>query len=105
MIRVQKETGKLVQVGLVIRSWNEYMWPLAVLTPDNPTVQLSINNLANAYFKDYTLMFAGTTVRSAAHCRNDTPAITAKTCTGHRRRTTSGSSVSTRPWPRSSPAR
>lgn len=26
MIRVQKETGKLVQVGLVIRSWNEYMW-------------------------------------------------------------------------------
>ncbi|MEW2358997.1 carbohydrate ABC transporter permease [Spirillospora sp. NPDC029432] len=45
-----------------MQTWNEYMWPLAVLTPDNPTVQLSINNLANAYFKDYTLMFAGTTV-------------------------------------------
>ena len=26
MIRVEKETGKMVQVGLVIRSWNEYMW-------------------------------------------------------------------------------
>ncbi|MER7544869.1 carbohydrate ABC transporter permease [Spirillospora sp. NPDC127506] len=45
-----------------MQTWNEFMWPLAVLTPDNPTVQLSINNLANAYFKDYTLMFAGTTV-------------------------------------------
>ncbi|WP_433462799.1 carbohydrate ABC transporter permease [Spirillospora sp. CA-128828] len=45
-----------------MQTWNEFMWPLAVLNPDNPTVQLSINNLANAYFKDYTLMFAGTSV-------------------------------------------
>ncbi|WP_141583662.1 carbohydrate ABC transporter permease [Actinomadura sp. WMMA1423] len=45
-----------------MQTWNEFMWPLAVLSPDNPTVQLSINNLANAYFKDYTLMFAGTSV-------------------------------------------
>lgn len=45
-----------------MQTWNEYMWPLAVLRPDNPTVQYSINNLANAYFKDYTLMFAGTTL-------------------------------------------
>ncbi len=45
-----------------MQTWNEFMWPLAVLQPDNPTVQLSISNLANAYFKDYTLMFAGTSV-------------------------------------------
>jgi cellobiose transport system permease protein len=45
-----------------MQTWNEFMWPLAVLNPENPTVQLSINNLANAHFKDYTLMFAGTTV-------------------------------------------
>ena len=45
-----------------MQTWNEFMWPLAVLSPDDPTVQLSINNLANAYFKDYTLMFAGTSV-------------------------------------------
>jgi cellobiose transport system permease protein len=45
-----------------MQTWNDFMWPLAVLNPENPTVQLSINNLANAYFKDYTLMFAGTTV-------------------------------------------
>ena len=45
-----------------MQTWNEFMWPLAVLNPENPTVQLSINNLANAHFQDYTLMFAGTTV-------------------------------------------
>jgi cellobiose transport system permease protein len=43
-----------------MQTWNDFMWPLAVLQPQNPTVQLSINNLANAYFRDYTLMFAGT---------------------------------------------
>ncbi|MEU9020862.1 carbohydrate ABC transporter permease [Actinomadura sp. NPDC048394] len=45
-----------------MQSWNDFMWPLATLSPENPTVQLSINNLANAHFSDYTLMFAGTTV-------------------------------------------
>ncbi|GAA2104560.1 carbohydrate ABC transporter permease [Actinomadura alba] len=45
-----------------MQTWNEFMWPLAVLNPENPTVQLSINQLANAYFQDYTLMFAGTAV-------------------------------------------
>ena len=35
-----------------MQTWNDFMWPLAVLNPENPTVQLSINNLANAYFKD-----------------------------------------------------
>jgi cellobiose transport system permease protein len=45
-----------------MQTWNEFMWPLAVLSPENPTVQVSINNLSNAYFSDYTLMFAGTTL-------------------------------------------
>ncbi|MBW8482274.1 carbohydrate ABC transporter permease [Actinomadura parmotrematis] len=45
-----------------MQTWNEFMWPLAVLNPENPTVQLSINNLATGHFNDYTLMFAGTTV-------------------------------------------
>ncbi|HEX2315841.1 MAG TPA: carbohydrate ABC transporter permease [Thermomonospora sp.] len=45
-----------------MQTWNEFMWPLAVLSPDNPTVQLSIRQLNGAYFQDYTLVFAGTTV-------------------------------------------
>ncbi|SEG10929.1 cellobiose ABC transporter membrane protein [Thermomonospora echinospora] len=45
-----------------MQTWNDFMWPLAVLSPDNPTVQLSIRQLNSAYFQDYTLVFAGTTV-------------------------------------------
>jgi cellobiose transport system permease protein len=45
-----------------MQTWNEFIWPRAVLNPDNPTVQYSLALLNNAYFNDYTLMFAGTVV-------------------------------------------
>lgn len=45
-----------------MQTWNEFMWPLAVLNPDNPTVQLSLNQLNSAYFTDYTLLFTGTLI-------------------------------------------
>ncbi|MER6579727.1 carbohydrate ABC transporter permease [Nonomuraea sp. NPDC001023] len=40
--------------------WNDYMWPLIVLTPDNPTVQIAINSLNARYSTSYSLIFAGT---------------------------------------------
>lgn len=43
-----------------MQTWNEFIWPLAVLTPSNPTVQLSISALNSAYYEDYALMFTGT---------------------------------------------
>jgi cellobiose transport system permease protein len=45
-----------------MQTWNEFIWPRAVLNPDNPTVQYSLALLNRAYFNDYTLMFAGTVV-------------------------------------------
>jgi cellobiose transport system permease protein len=42
-----------------MQTWNEFIWPRAVLNPDNPTVQYSLALLNSAYFNDYTLMFAG----------------------------------------------
>ncbi|POM22901.1 L-arabinose transport system permease protein AraQ [Actinomadura rubteroloni] len=44
------------------QTWNDFLWPLVVLSPDDPTVQLSLNNLATAYYNDYALMFAGASV-------------------------------------------
>lgn len=41
-------------------NWNEFMWPLIVLTPDNPTVQVSISFLTAAHTTDYVLIFTGT---------------------------------------------
>ncbi|MET8153187.1 carbohydrate ABC transporter permease [Actinoplanes sp. NPDC049668] len=43
-------------------TWNEFLWPLAVLEADNPTVQFSLNQLSTTYYTDYTLMFAGVLV-------------------------------------------
>ncbi|WP_308164166.1 carbohydrate ABC transporter permease [Nonomuraea sediminis] len=43
-------------------TWNEFIWPRAVLEADNPTVQFSLSQLATQYYTDYTLMFAGTLV-------------------------------------------
>ncbi|GAA5069520.1 cellobiose transport system permease protein [Thermocatellispora tengchongensis] len=41
-------------------NWNEFMWPLIVLTPDNPTVQTSIAFLTGQHTTDYALIFTGT---------------------------------------------
>jgi cellobiose transport system permease protein len=43
-------------------TWNEFLWPLAVLEADNPTVQFSLGQLSTTYYTDYTLMFAGALV-------------------------------------------
>ena len=43
-------------------TWNEFLWPLAVLEPDNPTVQVSLSQLSTSYYTDYTLMFSGALV-------------------------------------------
>jgi cellobiose transport system permease protein len=40
-------------------TWNEFLWPLAVLEADNPTVQFSLSQLSTTYYTDYTLMFSG----------------------------------------------
>ncbi|GGK93236.1 sugar ABC transporter permease [Sphaerisporangium melleum] len=41
-------------------NWNEFMWPLIVLSPENPTVQVSISFLTAAHSTDYVLIFTGT---------------------------------------------
>ncbi|MCG5217436.1 carbohydrate ABC transporter permease [Streptosporangium sp. KLBMP 9127] len=41
-------------------NWNEFMWPLIVLTPENPTVQVSIAFLTGQHTADYALIFTGT---------------------------------------------
>jgi cellobiose transport system permease protein len=54
----------MVVLGLLtfMQTWNEFIWALAVLTPDNPTVQFSINQLnESAYSRDFALMFTGAT--------------------------------------------
>lgn len=43
-----------------LTAWNDFFWPLVVLTPDNPTVQVAISSLASGLIPDYTVVLTGT---------------------------------------------
>jgi cellobiose transport system permease protein len=43
-------------------TWNDFFWPLIVLSPDNPTVQVAVSTLRSGYVQDYSLVLAGTFV-------------------------------------------
>ncbi|AOS64333.1 carbohydrate ABC transporter permease [Actinoalloteichus hymeniacidonis] len=43
-------------------SWNDFLWPLVVLDPSNPTIQLALEKLQSGYSVDYSLVLAGTTL-------------------------------------------
>jgi cellobiose transport system permease protein len=43
-----------------MQTWNDFLWPYAVLDADTPTVQLSLSLLATAYYTDYAQVFAAT---------------------------------------------
>ena len=43
-------------------TWNDFFWPLVVLGPQNPTVQVAVSTLASGYVEDYALVLTGTFV-------------------------------------------
>ena len=46
-----------------MNTWNDFFWPLIVLGPHNPTVQVAVSTLAGAqYVPDYALILTGTFV-------------------------------------------
>lgn len=45
-----------------MEQWNNFLWPYAILTPENPTVQVSLAWLSYAYHIAYSLVFAATAV-------------------------------------------
>ncbi|MEJ3743655.1 carbohydrate ABC transporter permease [Actinomycetes bacterium KLBMP 9797] len=48
-----------------MQTWNEFIWPYAILTPENPTLQVSLATLSYAYYTDYSMVFAATAVGTA----------------------------------------
>ncbi|MGP3980206.1 carbohydrate ABC transporter permease [Streptomyces sp. KR80] len=43
-----------------VQAWNDFLWPLVVLTPEDPTVPVALSSLASGYVEDYSLVLAGT---------------------------------------------
>ncbi|RSM91506.1 carbohydrate ABC transporter permease [Kibdelosporangium aridum] len=45
-----------------MQAWNDFFWPLVVLVPENPTVQIALNTLASGYTTDYNLVLTAATI-------------------------------------------
>jgi cellobiose transport system permease protein len=45
-----------------MQAWNDFFWPLVVLTPENPTVQTALSHLASGYVQDFSLSLSGTII-------------------------------------------
>ncbi|WP_045877059.1 carbohydrate ABC transporter permease [Pseudofrankia sp. DC12] len=54
----------LAVLGLLtfMQAWNDFMWPLIALSPQNPTVQVALSTLSAGYYRDNTLVLAGTAI-------------------------------------------
>lgn len=40
-------------------AWTDYLWPLIVLSPQNPTLQTALSQLQSGYYVDYSIVLAG----------------------------------------------
>ena len=45
-----------------ITAWNDFFWPLIVLTRTNPTVQVALNSIGSGYVPDHSVIMAGTLI-------------------------------------------
>jgi len=40
-------------------AWTDYLWPLIVLSPTNPTLQTALSQLQSGYYVDYSIVLTG----------------------------------------------
>ena len=40
-------------------AWTDYLWPLIVLSPTNPTLQTALGQLQSGYYVDYSVVLTG----------------------------------------------
>lgn len=45
-----------------LNAWNEFFWPLVVLNPDEPTVQIALSTLSSGYVADFSMILTGATI-------------------------------------------
>jgi len=45
-----------------LNAWNEFFWPLVVLSPEDPTVQVVLSRLASGCVADFSLILTGATI-------------------------------------------
>ena len=62
VLPVARPAAAVLGLLTFMNTWNDFYWPLLVMTPQNPTVQVALSSLAGGYVTDYTLVLSGALV-------------------------------------------
>ncbi|MFD7658889.1 carbohydrate ABC transporter permease [Actinosynnema sp. NPDC059797] len=57
-----RPAAAMLGIFTFMTSWNDFLWPLIVLDPSDPTMQVALEKLQSGYYVDNTLVLAGTTM-------------------------------------------
>jgi cellobiose transport system permease protein len=59
VLPVARPAAAVLGLLTFMATWNDFFWPLVVMTQQNPTVQVSLSALQGGYVKDYSLVLSG----------------------------------------------
>ena len=59
ILPLSKSAVAVLAVFTFLSFWNSYLWPLIVLSPQNPTLQTALSQLQSGYYIDYSIVLAG----------------------------------------------
>ena len=62
VLPISKPAAAVLGMLTFMTAWNDFFWPLVVLTPEDPTVQTALSTLASGYIQDYSLSLTGTAI-------------------------------------------
>lgn len=54
-----RPAAAMLALFMFIQTWTNFFWPYIVLDNDSATLPVALSTLANNYFDDYSLIFAG----------------------------------------------
>ncbi len=64
VLPVARPAAAVLGMLTFMATWNDFYWPLVVMTPQNPTVQVALSSLAGGYVTDYSLLLTGALLSS-----------------------------------------
>jgi cellobiose transport system permease protein len=59
VLPVARPAAAVLGLLTFMATWNDFFWPLVVMTQQNPTVQVSLSALQGGYVQDYSLVLSG----------------------------------------------
>src|SRR3954447_159887 len=59
VLPVARPAAAVLGMLTFMATWNDFFWPLVVMSPQNPTVQVTLSTLGSGYVPDLSLLLTG----------------------------------------------